>query len=288
MDDRNALGFGGAIHRDDRDAATGGLDGQRLEAIIEIVGQRCAAIADRAHIAKESLEQRVVCLHGIGEHCEGDRRGTKGGWRTVTNVLYRLWEEGRGGLAAIDPECGTVPDGAVEVHIRAGDVIPGQPVEDIVDLVRIMLGIAGVVAQAFLATDHGTHRALRGRNRFRHPGRTGGEEILADGCIVQPGHGVCNRRCGGGCGEFVIMANGILAAGVGRDDLAGIGAERSNRLAEWLVLFSEDDGRFHRAETVFQLFIICRHQGIGHRDRCGRCPDLLGGEDDHGRPYRIA
>ena len=76
-------------------------------------------------------------------------------------------EQSRRRLAAIDPERGAIPQGAVKVHIGAGNMVPGQPVTEYRRL---------IIHKFQIGCDHllvGTDHSLSIDNAFRHSGGTG-------------------------------------------------------------------------------------------------------------------
>ncbi len=130
-DHGDALRLGRAIHRRQRNALARRCDRQRLDAIIEIVRQRRAAIDHVPHALEErrrGIPHPAPSPPPASQRRSAPIRNTCG--RIPAAFFDRRLEQARHRPALVDVECAAERRAAVvEVHIAAGDVAPRHPVE---------------------------------------------------------------------------------------------------------------------------------------------------------------
>ncbi len=137
VNDRHALGLRRAIHRRHRDAFAGRRDGQRLEALIDVLAERGAAIAGHAQLLEDVIAQAFVALHRVAQPAEGDGRGADAERGDVAQIADGLVEHAGQGLAGVEIDRAAGVDLVVEADIAGADVIPRHPFEALRNLGRI-------------------------------------------------------------------------------------------------------------------------------------------------------
>ena len=288
---RGRRGLGAAPAGDHHDAPAGVADGERLQAAVQVVGQRRAAVAHQPQAREEVGGERLVGLERGGEHRPGRRHVAHVGRRDLVQVAHGLVELTRHRPAIVDVQRAAVGQHRVEQRVATHGVVPGQPVEQ----VRRRIGR---IARPALQVHHQVraHHALRVRHGLRHAGGAGGEQQLADGLGADAGQALGDRS-GRTRGSQRVPGQARHAGGgaLDVDDGHARQVERGQRAVEGRAVLHEHQAGPHQLEHVAQLRVVAAHQRVGGRDRRGRRADLHRGHrqqrmlervgrQDHHRP----
>ncbi len=172
-------GFGRAITGRQRDAMAGHRDRHGLDALIEVLAHRGAAIGHDAQILEEIGRERRVFLQFGRNHRPAGRHGRVLGGGDLFQIAQRLGEAVRRWRAPIDVKHPAAGKGQMQDRVGAEGMAPGQEIADHRLLFRQSQLRDGVDDRA----DHrriGAEHAMRVDHRFRRAGRPRGQQIFAD------------------------------------------------------------------------------------------------------------
>ena len=256
---RHALRLGGAIHGQQRNTHTGGLNRQLLDALVHVVRQSRAAIDERPHAREHRVAQLGISLHRFGQHAERDRRRAERLRPHVLQVRDRRLEQAGHRPALVDVEGSAQRQHVVEVHIAARDMAPGHPVERLLNFV-VRFGFDGRARR-----DLRRHLSLALRRRFGHAGGARREQVFADRIRPQPLHRRIDERRRL---RLRKLRKGFRPfRSIRRNHRHARQVENRQRLAERVHRLHEDRLRLHRRKAVLQLGEVRRHDRVRLRDR---------------------